>query len=356
MPSADHSNVRLSVVIPTHDTRSLALACLDKIFAAGSPSPEVVLLDDGSTDGTAEAVRERFPAVRVLCNERALGFTEAANRGLGAATGRLVVLLNSDTEVDAGAWQAVEAAFAANPSLGIVGAALRYPDGTPQWSGGGEPSHRWLFGLASGLPALLGRLPGVRALRPVRGASGEPVEWVTGAAMALRREVLERVGPLDPSFRLYGQDLDLCTRARAAGWWVAVAPSFRVLHHHGATIGRQAGAAGAANPEWLWRDLVRWGAKHRGPAWARRAAAALRAGATLRLAGRSLAGAFLLGTARNAWRRDSLAFRRAAAGVRDELRIVTSRPPGGPPPGADSGRGAGSAGGSGAGTHGTTGS
>ncbi len=335
MSPDDHSNARLSVVIPTHDTRALTLVCIDRALAAGEPPPEVVLVDDGSTDGTADAVREGFPTVRILRNERAFGFTGACNRGLAEAQGQLFVLLNSDTEVDPGGWDAVGAAFDDDPGLGIVGAALRYPDGTPQWSGGGEPTLRWLFGLASGLPTLVGRVPGVRAVRPVRGASGEQVEWVTGAAMALRRDVLDRIGPLDSGFRMYCQDLDLCTRARAAGWRVAVAPGFRVLHHHGATIGKGAGAAGSANPEWLWRDLVRWGAKHRGLGWARWAAAALRAGATLRLVGRSFIGAFLLGAARNAWRRDSLAFRRAAAGVRDELRVVTDQPTPGSAPGSD---------------------
>jgi len=334
---ANHSNARLSVVIPTHDTRSLTLACLDQVLAAEGPAPEVILVDDGSGDGTGDAVRERFPAVRVLRNDRALGFTASVNRGLAAASGRLLVLLNSDTEVDPEAWRTVESAFEADGGLGVVGATLRYPDGTPQWSGGAEPTLRWLFGLASGLPALLGRIPGARTVRPVRGVSGESVEWVTGAAMAIRREVLDRIGPLDTGYRLYCQDLDLCTRARRVGWRVAVEPAFRAIHHHGATIGRSPGATGSADLEWLWRDLIRWGAGHRGLPWARRAAAALRAGATLRRIGRSVAGVFLPGPARDAWRRDSLAFRRAAAGVRGELRELTDRPAGGPPPGSVSG-------------------
>jgi len=336
MPPDDHSNARLSVVIPTHDTCALTLVCIERALAAGEPPPEVILVDDASTDGTSAAVRDRFPAVRILRNDRALGFTRSVNRGLSLAGGRLLVLLNSDTEVDPGGWKAVDDAFVADSGLGVVGGALRYPDGTPQWSGGGEPTLRWLFGLASGLPALVGRIPGMRRIRPVRGVSGEPVEWVTGAAMALRREVLDRIGPLDPAFHLYCQDLDLCTRARAAGWRVAVAPAFGVLHHHGATIGRSSGATGSANPEWLWRDLVRWGEKHRGRRWARRAAMALRAGAMIRRLARSALRPWHRGGARDAWRRDSLAFRKAAAGVRDELRRPSHRTSPDAAPGADS--------------------
>lgn len=318
---------RVSVVVPTHDTRSLTLACLASLVSAGGKADEaeVIVVDDASRDGTAEAVREGYPAVRVLRNERAEGFTCSANRGLAAAGGELLVLLNSDTEVEAGAWEALEVAFGHERRLGVAGAALRYPDGTPQWSGGRFPTLRWLFVLAAGAAPAVARLPGVRAIRPVSGAGGGPVYWVTGAAMAFRREVWAEVGAFDEGFRLYGQDLDFCTRAREADWEVAVAPGFRVVHHHGATIGRTAGAAGRQSPEPLWRDLVRWAWKHRGPRWAKRAAWALRSGGRLRLAGRAVRGLFMAREGREAWRRDSLAYRRALTGVREEIRTLGPR-------------------------------
>lgn len=319
MASAVPSDPRLAVVVPTHDTRSLTLACLASLEAAGMAGAEVIVVDDASRDGTAEAIRGRYPAVRVLRNERTQGYTRSANRGLAAARGEVLLLLNSDTEVGPGARDALEDALR-RPRLGVVGAALRYPDGAPQWSGGRFPSLLWLFVLAAGVAPLLSPLPGARALRPVSAAGGGPVDWVTGAAMALRREVWAEVGAFDEGFRLYGQDLDFCTRARESGWEVAVAPAFHVVHHHGATIGRTAGAAGRQSPEPLWRDLVRWAHKHRGRGWARRAAWALAAGGRLRLAGRAFRGLFLAGEARAAWRRDSLAYRRAVAGVAEEIR------------------------------------
>lgn len=328
MPTSASSEPRLTVVVPTHDTRSLTLACVESLLASQTPQArqiEVLLLDDASQDGTAEAVRSRFATVRVLRNEHPQGFTRSANRGLTAAKGEILLLLNSDTEIEPGAWGTLEETFRQNRRLGIVGAALRYPDGKPQWSGGANPSLLWLFALASGLPALVARIPGARALRPVRGASGAPVEWVTGAAMAFRREVWDEVGPFDESFRFYCQDLDFCARARASGWEVAVAPGFRVIHHHGATIGRRAGAAGHQNPELLWSDLVRWGWKHRGPSWARRAALVLGVGGRLRLASRALRGLFHSGPARQAWQRGTLVYRHALASVRDEARTARGR-------------------------------
>jgi N-acetylglucosaminyl-diphospho-decaprenol L-rhamnosyltransferase len=268
------STPALSVVIPSRNTRELTLACLASLAAAERERPElagggaleVVLVDDAGTDGTAEAVAARHPRARLLRLPSQGGFTVAANRGLAAATGEVLLLLNSDTEVEGAGLPAMLARFAAEPRLGIAGGALRYPDGTPQWSGGAEPGAAWCFALASGLAQAAARLPLYRRLRPASGsprrqeerqgepreqreqqlhrrdqgdraaAGAPPVAWVTGAAMAMRRAVWEEVGPLDERFRLYAQDLDICLRAHDAGWTVAVLPELRVLHHHGATV------------------------------------------------------------------------------------------------------------------------
>jgi len=129
--------------------------------------------------------------------------------------------------------------------------------------------------------------------------------------MAIRRETWDEVGPLDTRYRFYAQDLDFCVRARRAGWEVAVDPAFRVLHHHGATIGRKEGAGRRQHPELLWTDLLRWARKHRGERWAARAARLLRTGSVLRLAGRLLALPFLPGQERAGWRAESRALRAA---------------------------------------------
>lgn len=308
---------RLSVVIPTHDTRELTLRCLESLAAdraapEGAPgSFEVVVVDDGSRDGTAAAVRERFPAVRLLVNEEPQGFSRAANRGLAAARGAILFLLNSDTEVAPGALERLAALFDAGPRLGIAGAQLSYPDGTPQWSGGAAPTLLWLFVLSSGVGPLLGRLRPYRRLRPLAFPGPRAVAWVTGAALALRRAVWEEVGPLDADFRFYAQDLDLCLRAGRAGWRVELRPEVRVLHHHGASVSSSAETFRRQNHALLWGDLLRWAKKDRGEAWGRRAAAALRGGARLRLLGRALAQPFLAAPRRAAWKEESAQLRRA---------------------------------------------
>jgi GT2 family glycosyltransferase len=305
----------LSVVIPTHDTREITLRCLDSLAAAGMPCLEVIVVDDASRDGTAEAVAALHPAVAVLRNETPQRFARAANQGLGRARGGILLLLNSDTEVEAGGLERLVAVFAREPELGIAGALLHYPDGSPQWSGGREPSLAWFFALASGLPALLARLPLYRRAKPLDPEGPVRVDWVTGAAMAVRRAAWEAVGPFDEGFSFYAQDLDFCLRARRAGWRTEVRSELRVLHHHGATIGRAA-PGGHQHSELLWLDLLRWARRHRGSSWAARARAALRAGGALRLACRRLALPFLPRAKRPAWREEDGRLREVIRRVR----------------------------------------
>jgi hypothetical protein len=309
----------VSVVVPTHDTRELTLACLRALVPDLPADAEVVVVDDGSSDATDAAIAREFPAVRVVMLTPARGFTAAANAGLAVARGDLRWLLNSDTEVERGAIAALLAAFAATPRLGIAGAALFFPDGRPQWSGGARPTTRWLFALASGAATLAGLAPGYRHLRPVAGHSAatvSAVDWIPGAAFAVRAEVWNTVGPFDESLGLYAQDLDLCLRARVAGFSVAVIPDARVVHHGGATIGRRAGATTLGqDPAQLWSDLVRVVAKHEGPASAARAVRVLRAGAAVRIAARTLALPAIAAARRAAWRRDTAAYVRARAAL-----------------------------------------
>ena len=275
----------LSVVIPSHNTAGLTLACLASLAGGGVADLEVIVVDDGSTDGTAEAVAAQIPAARVLRRPAASGFSAAANAGLAAVGGEILLALNSDTEVQPGSLAILRRAFEDDPQLGIAGASLFNSDGSPQWSGGEEPGVSWFFALASGLPERLARLPGYRRLRPVSGtAAGGNVAWVSGAAMAMRRAVWEAAGPFDLGYHFYAQDLDLCCAARRAGWKVEIVPGYEVLHHEGRTIAQRAGAAGSHHPALLWTDLLRWAVKYRGPQWAKRARRALLWGARLRSA------------------------------------------------------------------------
>jgi len=302
----------LSVVIPTRDTRELLQRCLASLAPLGAA--EILVVDDGSEDGTAEALAPRFPAVRWLRLEAPRGFAPAANAGLAAAGGDLLLLLNSDTEWLAGDAAGIASRFAREPRLGALGARLANPDGSPQWSGGPEPTLAWFAALASGLPARLARHGLWRRLRPVSGAAGGAVAWLPGTALVLRRAAWQAAGPLDEGYRFYGQDLELCSRLARAGYDLAVAGDFAVRHHLGGTVAAAGGATGGQRLDLLWSDLLRWAARVRGERWARRARRALAAGAALRAAGLAAAAPFARGErrARLGTERSALAEARSA--------------------------------------------
>jgi N-acetylglucosaminyl-diphospho-decaprenol L-rhamnosyltransferase len=269
----------LSVVIPTFNTAQMTLRCCRAVLASLPVDSEVIVADDGSTDGTAELFAREAPSVHVVRLESNRGFAPAANRGVTAGQGRIILLLNSDAIVDADAIAELLAAFAADPKLGVAGARLLNPDRTPQWSGGAAPTLAWMIGVVSGA----GRL--ARLVR--RGVRLQcDVDWVSGAAMAFRAEVWTQAGPLDEHFRFYCQDIELCLRARDAGWRVAVIEEARVVHAIGGTVA--ADSALQHDPERLWPDLLTWGGRRYGLRWMFAARIVLVVAAFLRIAVRAI--------------------------------------------------------------------
>jgi N-acetylglucosaminyl-diphospho-decaprenol L-rhamnosyltransferase len=301
-------DLKLSVVIPTHDTRELTLRCLASLWLCNPAPDEVIVVDDGSKDNTAQSVLRKYPRHVVVRLPERQGFTVAANHGLARASGDLMLLLNSDTEVEEASLAAVFEAFDREPDLGIAGAALYHPDGAPQWSGGRMPTSLWYFALASGIPALLGRLRAWRRLRSPSGTGGGTVDWVAGTAMVIRRQVWQEHGPFDLGYRFYCQDLDLCFKAVTAGWRIRVLPSFKVYHHHGGTISAARGAVGPTHPELLWTDFLRFVHKRKGTAAARNSTRALRIGGRLRLVGRHIASPLISENHRTDWQAETSAF------------------------------------------------
>lgn len=303
----------LGVVVPTHDTRDLTVACLAALADCASPADQVVAVDDGSSDGTADAIRRDFPGVSVVRNPIAKGFSAAANRGLATLDTDVLVLLNSDTLPSRNALTAWRRAFDDDPGLGIAGAALTSPDGRPQWSGGRLPTPLWLAVLASGAATALDSSRWLRRLLPPSGTGvrRRAVGWVTGAAMAIRRATWLTAGPLDEAYQFYGQDLELCWRAANSGWRIAIVPECQVVHHRGASITASDGAVANVHPERLWLDLTRFEERRSGPVAGARARAALRAGGRLRLLARQLRTLGVPRDRRGAYHRDTEAYRRA---------------------------------------------
>jgi N-acetylglucosaminyl-diphospho-decaprenol L-rhamnosyltransferase len=247
----------VSISIVNTNSRELLLACLESLSGSNA---EVVVLDNASEDGSAQAVRERFPNVRLIAQRHRAGFAANHNTVIRTTSGRYVYVLNEDTT--ATDWQLHRLAgyLDAHPRVAALGPSVVYPDGSPQDSA-------WRF--PTPLVSALGLVTlGKAGVRQSRGETPRKVDWVTGAALVLRREALEEVGPFDEEFFLYSEEVDLQLRLRRAGWEVHYFPEATVVHHESQF---SAGIPERRINE-MWRSRHRYWHKHHGRAGARIAA------------------------------------------------------------------------------------
>lgn len=222
------------MVIVSFNVLDLLAACLRSVEAdAGSLRLEVIVVDNSSGDGSADMVARDFPRVTLIRNPVNRWFAPANNQALRLCRGRHVLFLNPDTEVLPGALAELAGFLDAHPAAGVVGPQLLNSDGSLQPSGN-RLRPGWSF-VADALP--LHRI----GLRRIRGFQelGRDYEMVcdvgevSWAAAMVRHEVLERVGLLDERLPYCYEDVDLCIRARQAGWRVLYYPRARVMHHGG---------------------------------------------------------------------------------------------------------------------------
>lgn len=214
----------------------MTVDCLASIPAAmGKCRVETILVDNGSTDGTSETVRKRFPWVRLIRNEINCGFSVAVNQGLEHAKGRHVLVLNNDTKIVPGCLEAIVDFMDRRPEAGIVTPQLIYEDGRLQNSIANLPSLQEIF-VGKALLKLL--FPGRYPSKIVKFAEPTEVESVVGAAMFIRRECLERIGGIDERFFIFLEETDWCRRVRDAGWKIFLHPDAKIIHHQGKTVNR----------------------------------------------------------------------------------------------------------------------
>lgn len=216
---------RVAIIVLNWNGLVDTLECLESLAGLDYPSFEVVVVDNGSTDGAVEAVRTCFPQVTLIENGENLGFTGGNNVGLRHALlqeADYVLLLNNDTEVAPDFLRCLVEAMEADPRVGIAGPTVCYyerPDLI--WSAGGAIDWRrgrtWMVGLNTADAGQFGDLP-------------RPVDFVTGCAMLVKREVVERVGLLDERFFAYYEEAEWCVRAQRAGFSIIHVPQAKVWH------------------------------------------------------------------------------------------------------------------------------
>ena len=219
-----------AVAIVNYNTREHLHACLTTVQPE-APS-EVVIVDNGSSDGSVEMVHANYPFVVLCANKVNLGYGAAANQAIARCTAKYALLLNSDTLLRPGALRALTAYLDSHPRAAIVGPRLVNPDGTLQVSCYPFPTPLNTFVGNTTLSRLIRYVPALRNhyLLTWPHTSDRVVPWVKGAALAVRREAFEAVGGFDESFFMYSEETDLCYRLWSAGWQVHFAPVTSVVH------------------------------------------------------------------------------------------------------------------------------
>jgi N-acetylglucosaminyl-diphospho-decaprenol L-rhamnosyltransferase len=226
----------LSISVVSYRTPALLEQCLRALCAERSKVPmEVTVVDNASGDGSADLVAAQFPWVRLIRNDRNIGFGAAHNQALRLATGTYYLVLNSDTQPRPGALRSLVDFLDEHPSVAVAGPKPRYYDGSVQPSRRRFPTVATLFLESTQLQRFW---PDNSALRRYYVADRsddefQEVDWLAGACLCLRARAVAEVGLFDERFFMYSEELDLCRRFRAAGWQVAYVPNAEVAHLEG---------------------------------------------------------------------------------------------------------------------------
>ena len=204
-------------------------ACLRSLQAQAYPAARIIVVDNASSDDSLALLRDRFPDVQLIAGATNRGYSGGNNLGLVRSDAEIAVLVNPDVEAPPDWLGTLVAAMVADPRIGVAGCLLCDADGTVQHAGG-------RVNAPIALTDHLGRGE-VAAARftAAGGAAVTDVDYVIGAAMAIRRAVRARIGGLDETFFLYYEDVDYCLRARAAGFRVVYVPTPPVIHHESVT-------------------------------------------------------------------------------------------------------------------------
>jgi GT2 family glycosyltransferase len=225
----------MSVVLVCWNNKEYLEPCLRSLYDGGLRSSfEVVVVDNGSTDGSQEMLHRQFDQVQIIQNDHNVGLGRASNQGIEATSGRYVSLLNNDTLVNGLSMDAMVEFLDATPDAGAVGGRLLNPDGSFQGGYANFSSVTEEFLIATRLgERIWPGYPSHRDSNKIR-----TVGWLSSACLLLRREALDQIGLLDEEYFIYGDEVDLQYRLDKAGWKVYYNPSVTTIHYGGRSMDR----------------------------------------------------------------------------------------------------------------------
>jgi GT2 family glycosyltransferase len=224
----------ISICIVTLNAKDLLKDCLESIKKTTRSPFEIIIVDNGSRDGTSELIQEDYSSVRLLANTRNLGYSLPMNQAIKVANGEHLLLLNPDTKLLPGTIDTLSAFLEDHPEVGICGPKVLNTDKTLQKPCRRGESRPWaVISYFSGLTKLFPDSPIFSEyLMSYRDEdSTHPVAGVSGSCMMVRREVIDSIGLLDEQFFAYQEDADFCRRARYAGWLVYYVPDSKIIHY-----------------------------------------------------------------------------------------------------------------------------
>jgi N-acetylglucosaminyl-diphospho-decaprenol L-rhamnosyltransferase len=262
--SAPSPGPDVSVVVVNYNSGHYLERCLRSVAEAGGGAVvEIIAVDNASVDGSEDRAAAAVPEARVMRNERNLGFGAAANRGMRASTAPFVFLLNPDAVISGGTLGGFLKVANAHPRAGAIGCLTRNPDGSIY------PSARRVPGIKVSLGHMFvgpfrpdNRWSRAYTMADWDRMSERQVEWASGSSVLLRAEALAAVGLFDEDYFMYVEDVDLCTRMRAAGWEVWFSPELEVEH----VVGSATRGSKRMTLEHS-KSIYRYYAKHRSPGW-----------------------------------------------------------------------------------------
>ena len=229
--------MKLSVVILNYNTKDYTLQCLQSISESSlsdkTQEIEVLLADNGSTDGSVEAIKLQYPWVKIIENRRNIGFSAGNNRALKQAKGKIILLLNSDTKVFPDTFKEMLEFFATHKQAGAATARLMLPDGALDLA-----CHRGFPTPVNPLAYFLKLEQLFPEFKPVSGYHQtwknfntiHEVDVISGACFFIRKQVLDQVGLLDERYFMYAEDIDWCMRIKKSGWKIYYNPNSKIIH------------------------------------------------------------------------------------------------------------------------------